>query len=274
MNACDRPPSAPARPAGRGFRRRAMRAWLVLAYYASWIWFGLGGGAVSLLCLPLLPWRESPRVNRAVRRVVRVMFRQWAFWFRLSRVARVTWRGFAKPMPSAGGPGTVFIANHPSLIDAPLLLACLPADTICIFKPALMRNPFIGAAAAAAGHFSGAGGIDLVRDLAERIAGGLSLLIFPEGTRTGAGTVLNLFKPGFALIANRAGATVRLVRIRNSRGLVPRGRAWWKPPAVLPGSLAFTLDRAWPHDPRKSAAALTAEIEAYLRGELEKESVP
>ncbi|MDR0351822.1 MAG: 1-acyl-sn-glycerol-3-phosphate acyltransferase [Opitutaceae bacterium] len=293
--------------------RRITRIYYALAYYASWAWFGLGGCAVNLLSLPLLPWRKSPRVNRLVRRAVRVLFRQWVFWFRTSRMLLITWRGFARPAtatatatmaataPAARGdggappagedglakpasastapaaapvarPGTVFIANHPTLIDAPLLLARLPADTVCIFKPALMRNPAIGPAAIVGGHASGTGGIDLVRDLAGRIAGGLSLLIFPEGTRTDAGAALNPLKPGFALIANRAGAPVRLVRIRSSRGLVPRGRAWWKPPAMLPATLEFALDREWPHDPRKPAAALTAEIEAYLRAELEKEA--
>jgi 1-acyl-sn-glycerol-3-phosphate acyltransferase len=245
----------------------------MLAYYASWVWFGLGGCVVNLLSVPLLPWRNAPRVNRGARRAVRALFRQWVFWFRASRVLRITWRGFARPAAAAapeGAPGTVFIANHPTLVDAPLLLARLPADTICLFKPALMRNPAIGTAAVVGGHASGTGGIDLVRDLAGRIAGGVSLLIFPEGTRTGAGARLNPFKPGFALIANRAGAAVRLVRIRASRGLVPRGRAWWKPPAVLPASLEFALDREWPHDPQKPAAQLSAEIEAYLRGELER----
>jgi 1-acyl-sn-glycerol-3-phosphate acyltransferase len=248
--------------------RRITRLYHVLAYYASWAWFVGGGLLVNLLSLPLLPWRQSPRVNRLARRAVRVLFRQWVFWFRTSGMLRITWRGFAGPAgpAAASRPGTVFIANHPTLIDAPILLARLPADTVCIFKPALMRNPAVGAAAVVGGHVSGTGGIDLVRDLAERIAGGLSLLIFPEGTRTDAGAALNAFKPGFALIANRAGAAVRLVRIRGSRGLVPRGRAWWEPPAVLPASLEFALDRAWPHDPRKSAAALTAEIEAYVRG--------
>jgi 1-acyl-sn-glycerol-3-phosphate acyltransferase len=253
--------------------RRIACIYYALAYYASWAWFGLGGCVANLLSLPLLPWRKSPRVNRLARRAVRVLFRQWVFWFRTSRMLRITWRGFARPAAApAARPGTVFIANHPTLVDAPILLARLPADTVCIFKPALMRNPAIGPAAIVGGHASGAGGIDLVRDLAERIAGGLSLLIFPEGTRTDAGAALNPCKPGFALIANRAGAAVQLVRIRSSRGLVPRGRAWWKPPAVLPASLEFALDRAWPHDPRKPAAALTEEIEAYLRGELEREA--
>ncbi|MDR0901361.1 MAG: 1-acyl-sn-glycerol-3-phosphate acyltransferase [Opitutaceae bacterium] len=243
---------------------------LALAYYLSWAWFMGGGLLVNLLSLPLLPWRKSPRVNRASRRLVRALFRQWVFWFRASRIVRVTWRGFARPA-AAARPGTVFIANHPTLVDAPVLLARLPADTVCIFKPALMRNPAIGPAAVVGGHFSGDGGIDLVRNLAEQIAGGLSLLIFPEGTRTDAGAALNPLKPGFALIANRAGAAVQLVRIRGSRGFVPRGRAWWRPPAVMPASLEFALDRAWPHDPRKTAAELSAEIEAYLRGALGRE---
>ena len=74
------------------------------------------------------------------------------------------------------------MANHPTLVDATFLLARLP-DAICIFKPRLMRNPAIGPAALMGGYISGDAGIDLIRQAAEKVAGGNSLLIFPEGTR-------------------------------------------------------------------------------------------
>ncbi len=80
--------------------------------------------------------------------------------------------------------------------------------------------------------------------------------------------MLNPLRPGFALIAARAQAPVQLVRLTASPGLVPKGRAWWKPPAVLPGFVEVTLDRRWEHDPARSPAELTAEVEAHLRASL------
>ncbi|MEO6875389.1 MAG: lysophospholipid acyltransferase family protein, partial [Opitutaceae bacterium] len=103
-------------------------------------------------------------------------------------------------------------------------------DTICIFKPAVMRNPTMGPAALMAGYASGAAGVDVIRDVAERVVAGRSLLIFPEGTRTLAGVDLNPLKSGFALIAARAHVPVRLLVIRAPRDLAPKGAPWWRIP--------------------------------------------
>jgi len=198
-----------------------------------------------------------------MRAVIRRLFELWVWWFNTSDVVRIRWRGFEEPL--AGG--TIFVANHPTLIDAPILLARLP-DTICIFKPALMRNPAIGPPAIMAGYVAGEPGVDLVREIAEKVALGRSLLVFPEGTRTDPGLVLGSFKPGFALIAARARASVQLVVIRSTPELVTRGRPWWLAPTIQPSTLEFTLDRRWEYDPERTPTQLTTEIEQHLLGVL------
>ncbi len=239
------------------------RAYYVGAYYASWALFGGVGVLLNLASLPLLALPRAPTGGARMRRVIRRLFDLWLRWMHATGVVRVTWRGFAQPP----APGAVFIANHPTLVDATFLLARLP-DTICIFKPALMRNPAVGPAALLAGYASGVPGVDLVREVAAKIAAGQSLLIFPEGTRTAPGAVLDPLRPGFALIAARAQAPVQLLRLTASPGLVPKGRAWWKPPSVLPGFVEVALDRRWEHDPLRSPADLAAEVEAHLRASL------
>ena len=239
------------------------RGWTVSACYVSWLAFGLLGLGLSVACVPglLLPRRagREARVRAAIRR----LFDLWAWWLHLGGVLRTSWRGFEAPL----APGTIYIANHPTLLDATLLLARLP-DAVCIIKPKLMRNPAMGPAARLAGYIAGEKGVDLVREVAARIAAGQSLLIFPEGTRTATGTMLGLLKPGFALIAARAHAPVQLISIRASSDMVPRDRAWWLPPSTLPVLMKISVERRWGYDPARSARELTDEVEQNLRSVL------
>ena len=236
-------------------KARLVQAALLVGMYVSWVLFGIFGLALNVGCLPLLLLPRRPGISRRVRTVIRWLFDFWLRWFHASGVIRVTWRGFDAPLAA----GTVYVANHPTLLDATFLLARLP-DAICIFKPSLRRNPATGPAAIVAGYVDGDSGIDLIRDAAERVAAGCSLLVFPEGTRTQPGTVLGPLKPGFALVASRARAPVQLIVIRASSDLVPRGRPWWRPPAALPFRLELTLDRRWEYDPGRPTAVLTAEV--------------
>ena len=235
------------------------KAYYVTAYYLSWGFFFSVGFALNLFSLPLLllPRRDSR--GQWMRAVIRRLFELWVWWFNTSGVVRVRWHGFNEPLK----PGTVFIANHPTLLDATFLLARLP-ETICIFKPALMRNPAIGPPAIMAGYVAGEPGVDLVREIAEKIAQNHSLLVFPEGTRTGPGLALGPIKPGFALIATRAHAPVQLIVIRASPDLVPRGRPWWRPPARQPSIVDIILDRRWEYEPARSSTELTEEVEQHL----------
>ncbi|HNW40967.1 MAG TPA: hypothetical protein PKN08_03610, partial [Opitutaceae bacterium] len=111
--------------------RTLRRAYYRLAYYLSWALFFGVGIPFNFLCLPLLllPRRHA----RTMRRALRGLFDFWMRWFHFSGVVRIVWQGFDAPFT----PGTIYIANHPTLIDAPILLSRIP-DAICIFKPALM----------------------------------------------------------------------------------------------------------------------------------------
>ena len=240
-------------------KSRLVHGCRICVYYLSWGWFMGVGLVLSLFCAPflLLPSRQA--AGSLVRSTIRALFKLWLWWLRFSGYLRITWRGFEVPLTKS----TVYIANHPTLLDATFLLARLP-DAVCIFKPALLRNPAIGPAAITAGYVVGDTGVDLIRDAAGKVAAGCSLLIFPEGTRTRPGATLGPLKPGYALIAERARAPVQLVVIRASPGLVPRGTPWWRPPALLPAWVEIALDRRWEYDPARPTVTLTAEIERRL----------
>ena len=146
------------------------------------------------IVLMVLPGRQA--YGSAIRAAIRKLFGAWVAWLHATRIVAVEWIGFGE---GALQPGTVYIANHPTIVDAPLILARLP-DAICIFKPALMSNPAVGPAAAMAGYVRGDTGLDLIKAVAEKVALGQSPSIFPEGTPNGGGTTLGRMKPGFALI--------------------------------------------------------------------------
>ena len=119
--------------------------------------------------------------------------------------------------------GPVIVApNHPSLLDAVLILSRLPRG-VCAAKAELLRNPFLGGSARLAGFIRNDSATRFVREGARRLDAGCQLLIFPEGTRTVGGR-LGAFKGGFALIAKCADVPVQTVFIDgNSRFL---GKGW------------------------------------------------
>jgi 1-acyl-sn-glycerol-3-phosphate acyltransferase len=240
----------------------ARRTYHLLAGFLSWLVFGLVSLVLNLVCaiLLLLPGRE--RLRPMARATIRRLFGAWCAWLHATRLVYVTWTGFT-PERLAGP--AVYIANHPGLLDATFILARLP-DTICIFKPSVMRNPALGPAAILAGYAAGDAGVDLIRDVAGRVADGRSLLIFPEGTRTAAGVALNPLKPGFALIASRAQAPVRLLVVRSPRDLVPKGWPWWRIPA-FPAQVEITLLGELPAN-ASNATELTARAAQQLSAAL------
>ena len=195
------------------------------AYYFTLLLFGAGGLELSLLSL-LAGW--LPATDRTERFFQRLIHRHFAFfhwWCTFARLVHVRYRGFER-LPRGG---LVVAANHPALIDITCLLARLP-EAVCIFKPAIRRNPVLGAAARRAGYLCNDGGHELVRRAAERVAAGSTLVVFPEGTRTPPGEALLPFKSGFILIARRAHVPIQLVRITTDSDVLTKGCVWWRLP--------------------------------------------
>lgn len=243
--------------------RRLLRLYYYPANILSWTVFAAVCVSLNIVCTPLLLAGDRARRGAAVRAVIRRLFVAWCAWLGTIRIIYVRFHGFT---PEALAGPAVYIANHPGILDATLILSRLP-DTICIFKPEIMRNPVLGPAAIMAGYVSGSNGVDLIRDVAGRVIAGRSLLIFPEGTRTAADVAINPFKPGFALIASRAHAPVRLIRVRAPRDLVPKGWPWWRAPP-FPCHVDVTLLGELAAVPGESATELTARASRQISAAL------
>lgn len=240
------------------------RVWYSVLYYISWLLFAVFGVLLSLACVPLLPLAGRPGPARLVRVAMHRLFRLYCWWFRTSGVVQVRWSGAEAALES----GCVYIANHPSLLDAVFMIARIP-DAICILKPALLRNPAIGAAARVAGFEPGDNLIDLVHRASRAVAAGRALIVFPEGTRTEPGRTPGAFRNGFALIAERARRPVRIITIRCSEGFVPRGRAWWRPATELPCWVHYEVGPLLQPADYPSASAFGRACEQELRAALD-----
>ncbi|MEO6246454.1 MAG: lysophospholipid acyltransferase family protein [Opitutaceae bacterium] len=235
--------------------RRLLRVYHYAAHLLTWTVVVFIGVSLNLGCAVLLLARDRDRHGAALRTTIRWLFSSGCAWLRVARLVYIRFHGFT---PEAVAGPAVYVANHPGMLDAPFILARLP-DAICIFKPAFMRNPVLGAAALVAGYAAGTSGVDLIRDVAARVSAGRSLLIFPEGTRTLAGATLNPLKPGFALIAARARVPVRVIVVRAPRDLAPKGWPWWRAPE-FPSHVDITLVREITLRERETAAELTARV--------------
>jgi 1-acyl-sn-glycerol-3-phosphate acyltransferase len=131
----------------------------------------------------------------------------------------------------------VFVCNHQSALDIPLLYAAMPVPIAFIAKKELLVVPFMGWAAAAAGHIYIDRGnarrahTSMIRALARLKRGGSSLIIFPEGTRSADG-VVGEFKTGSFHIAIEAGVDLVPIAVRNSRQVQPKGALLVSPGGV------------------------------------------
>lgn len=120
-----------------------------------------------------------------------------------------------------GTPGLIIAPNHPSLLDAVLVISRLPR-VVCTAKAKLLTNLFLGGGARMAGFIRNDVPTHLVREGIRQLRAGRQLLIFPEGTRT-TGETVDAFKAGFALIAKRAGAPVQTIFIDSNSGFLGKG---------------------------------------------------
>ena len=239
----------------------ARAAYTFVGYYATLGLFGAGALTLSVAALVAGALPAAARPERFFQRLIHRLCAAFVAWTGFARLFHVRYHGFDRLAPD--GPGLVIVANHPGLTDITSLLARLP-EALCIFKPAIRRNPLLGAAARRAGYLASDGGHEVIRHAAEKVAAGHRVIIFPEGTRTTPGAGVLPFKPGFVLMARRADAPIQLVRIACSRPVLAKGRAWWKLPP-LPAHVDLTVGPRLRVNRDADLAAVAAEIEAWFR---------
>lgn len=128
----------------------------------------------------------------------------------------------------------VLASNHQSIYDIPVLFDTIPLQLRIVAKASLGRFPFLGWHLRRTGHLlvqrdnPGAG---VFKRMARLIGDGVSLIVFPEGTRSRDGRVAR-FKGGPFLIAIDAGLPIVPVSVSGSRHVMQKGRLMTRPGTV------------------------------------------
>jgi len=137
----------------------------------------------------------------------------------------------------------IYMANHQSAYDIFALLSCLPVQFRWIAKKELFAIPVLGWAMRAANYISidrsgKRKALESIERAASKIKGGVSVVIFPEGTRSRDGSIQPFKRGGFTL-ALKSGVPIIPIAIKGSSDVMPRGSL-----RVRPGEIHITIDRA------------------------------
>lgn len=163
------------------------------------------------------------------------------FWARcvlfVSRV-KVSVQGLEYIAP---GVAYVYMVNHQSMYDIPALLGCLPVQFRWLAKMELFQIPAFGYSLKRVGYISidrsnRRSAFKSLEEAAQKIAQGVSVVIFPEGTRSLDGQI-KPFKGGGFFIAIRAGRPIVPVAISGSRHVMPKGKL-----RIRPGRIVLSIN--------------------------------
>jgi 1-acyl-sn-glycerol-3-phosphate acyltransferase len=190
--------------------------------------------------------------------------RQWAAAVFGIAGAHVRIEGGERLDPSSN---YVVVANHSSLLDIPVLMGWLPFRFRFLAKRELLKVPFIGWYLRHDGHLtvdrkSLRSSIESTNECARLIREKhLSVLIFPEGTRSPDGH-LQRFRDGAAYLAIQSGVPLLPVGIVGTRDVLPARSSWF-----MPADIELRLGHPVPIDglTARDRPALTARLEQDVR---------
>ncbi|MBK7864841.1 MAG: 1-acyl-sn-glycerol-3-phosphate acyltransferase [Archangiaceae bacterium] len=195
----------------------------MIASLLLWVWVGLWGTLVAsatlILFIPFNPWVDPQR------KVVLYLSGLWG-WGVLLYVRRfLPVDAYGLEKLESGGP-YVLCPNHFSVADTITFLGVLPNFAFVVRKDVFFM-PMIGLQLWLSGYVRAResdGGQSVLEGCTRWLERGVSVLMFPEGTRSPDGKV-HRFRQGPFLIAQRAGVKVVPIAITGTREIIPKGRS-------------------------------------------------
>jgi 1-acyl-sn-glycerol-3-phosphate acyltransferase len=230
--------------------------------FGTWIVLG-GPGAILLI-----PWALATGNATLLYR-----FSMWVvpIGLRLAGI-RVEARWDSAPDPARH---YIFLCNHVSNLDPPVVFPLLPVRTSAFLKRSLMKIPVLGYGMRLANFIPvdrdgrQESAVESVQAAAKVLASGVHMLSFVEGTRSRDGR-LQTFKKGPFYLAMETGATVIPVSIHGTEGMMKKGSV-----KILPGTAHVRFHA--PLEPRDYAsrdelmeavrASIASGLPEWMRGE-------
>ncbi|MCY1014302.1 lysophospholipid acyltransferase family protein [Pyxidicoccus sp. MSG2] len=159
---------------------------------------------------------------------------------------------------------TIYVANHQSTIDIPAHFMAVPVPFRYVAKSQLKWVPFIGWYLALAGHVfvnrsNRAKAIASLDSAAAKIRGGVSIFLYPEGTRSPDNRILPFKKGPFAL-ALKSRVPICPVTIEGSGKLMPKS-TWNITPGPVRVKIGKPIDTTgFAEDDREGLARAVREV--------------
>jgi 1-acyl-sn-glycerol-3-phosphate acyltransferase len=240
---------------GRGAAHETVRLYLGYLLLAG---VCLGISLLAIAMRALLPRARSKRWGR---RLASASFRAYLRLLVLMGACRFD---LAALDVLQAGPAVIIAPNHPSLLDAVMILSRLP-DATCVMKSDIVNSVFFGAGARLVGYIRNMPLRSMVQLSVADLRQGSCLLLFPEGTRTRRFPVGRM-QGTTGLISKHAGVPVQTVFIETDSAFL--GKGWsllWTP--KMPVTYRVRLGKRF--EPAGDTAQFTAELERYFEAELQ-----
>ena len=134
----------------------------------------------------------------------------------------------------------ILVSNHQGWFDIFAALGKLPIEFSWLAKEELFKIPFLGHAMSSAGYIPIDRGdprkaLASMNRVAERVRQGTSVYVFPEGTRSAGGVMMDFKKGAFAL-AVKSGQPILPISISGSYRILPKD-SWM----IYPGEIRFSI---------------------------------
>lgn len=246
------------------YRRSANPLWRLYEIMVM----GTGLGLLALICLGSIPLfivlfvLLPRRWHRSVsRQIISLGLRGYLWVLHWLCQIRTDLKALA---PLRQERSLILIANHPSLLDAVMLLACFPNGT-CVMKASLLNNPLYGVAARMAGYVSNAEPKKMIEDSCVELQQGAHFIIFPEGGRSREFPV-SRFSSASLLLSRMSKTPLQSIVFEFSTPYLGKNWGLFTPP-VLPLTIRARLGQRMEPAQAAEPGAL-AELEAYFRREL------
>ena len=188
-----------------------------IQWYA-YLWFNMLKPRIRLIWLRLqnnIPERDAC-AHAAARKWARTAITANGSVIKISGIENI---------PVSGG--VLFVSNHQSNFDIPILIGFVPRDKGFIAKAELAKIPVFSMWMRALGcviinRNDARQSLETLTLAAEKLKEGHSLVIFPEGTRSSDGK-LGRFKAGSLKLALHARVPIVPVTIKGSMNIMPKG---------------------------------------------------
>ena len=163
----------------------------------------------------------------------------------------------------------IFMCNHVSNLDAPIVVPALPGRTSILVKQELFRVPIFGWAMRMASlvpvdRSDRESAIASIGRAAEVMKAGLHMTIYPEGTRSADGRLLP-FKKGPFHLALDSGVPIAPVTVLGTLNMMPKGGI-----RIYPGTARVIFHEPIDSSRFKDREELTEAVRASIASSLEK----